>query len=463
MATNVNQSIKNNQRYLWALIMLAIGVSAGGIYYLNKSLKDKKPEAPQFEDEITVEPDLTGSITNTFDGKVGSQVITDAQSESKENREALRKIASELEEIKSQLNQSKEENEALKNQVKEQNVIVQDMISQLGEKQNSENIQPYIDQSTNQGNAAIRGRTNFNDNYQSSNYSQNGGVVTLSDLPSEKKTFERKSYAKKKNANDSRFYIPSGAFSNAIVLEGADANASVTAQTTNVAPMMFKLTGDLHLPANNRSNKLKGCFVTAGTYGDISSERAIVRLERLSCVINGKHIDQVVQGHVSFYGKNGIKGIPVMRNGKMLGLAFASGAMGGLGSAISQVGSTTVGIGATSTVGVADVARQALGGGASTAANKMADYYIQRAEQYHPVIPIGSANRVEVVFQNGFWAEFIEDVENAEQTRQSKQPNQNIQTEVKNQISQGIPAELQRQLGEVKNQTLSDFITPNQK
>lgn len=463
MASNLNQKIKNNQRYLWTLIMVAIGSTAGGVYFLNKHLKDKKPETVQFEEETTtIEPDLTGAITNTFDGKVGSQVLTDAQAESKENRDALRKVLEELEEIKGQLNQSKEENEALKNQVKDQNVVMQDVISRLGEVQRGENMPTYTEQPAG-GNTATRSKTNVRNNNQGSNYVQNGGVVKLSDVPSEKKTFERKSYVKRGNANDSRFYIPSGAFSNAIILEGADANASVTAQTTNVAPMMFKLTGDLHLPANNRSSKLKGCFVTAGTYGDISSERAIVRLERLSCVINGKHIDQAVQGHVAFYGKNGIKGTPVMRNGKMLGLAFASGAMGGLGSAVSQVGTTTVGIGATSETGVGDVARSALGGGASTAANKMADYYIQRAEQYHPVIPIGSANRVEVVFQNGFWAEFIEDVERAEQARQNKQPQQDTQAEATNNIPQGIPDELQRQLGEVKNQSLADFVTPNQK
>lgn len=467
MATNINQSTKNNQRYLWALIMLAVGVSAGAVYYVNKSLKEKQPETPQFEEETTVvEPDLTGAITNTFDGKVGSQVITDAQTESKENREALSKVLEELEDIKGRLNQSQEENEALKNQIKEQNVVVQDVLSRLGDVQHNETM-PINDElpktQGGQGNTATRSRTTGNGNSnQGSNYTQNGGVVTLSDVPSQKKTFERKNYVKKGNANDSRFYIPSGAFSNAIILEGADANASVTAQTTNVAPMLFKLTGELHLPANKRSAKLKGCFVTAGTYGDISSERAIVRLERLSCVINGKHIDQAVQGHVAFYGKNGIKGVPVMRNGKVLGLAFASGALGGLGNAASQIGSTTVGIGATSTVSGGDVARQALGAGSSTAANKLADYYIQRAEQYHPVIPIGSANRVEVVFQNGFWAEFIEDVAEAEQARNSK-AGQQIEEPVQNQPTQGIPAELQRQLGEVKNQTLADFVTPNQK
>ena len=116
-------------------------------------------------------------------------------------------------------------------------------------------------------------------------------------------------------------------------------------------------------------------------------------------------------------------------------------------------------MGATRTIEGSEVLRQSAGGGVSTAANKLADYYIQRAEQYHPVIPIGAANRVEVVFQEGFWAEFIEDMDmeqnpvaNAVQVNQTQQ-----------QAFSGLPDELQKQLGEVKNQSLSDFVTPNQK
>lgn len=43
-----------------------------------------------------------------------------------------------------------------------------------------------------------------------------------------------------------------------------------------------------------------------------------------------------------------------------------------------------------------------IGGGASKAAQTLSDYYIKRAEQYHPVIPIGAGNEVTVVFRDGF-------------------------------------------------------------
>lgn len=443
---NINQTIKKNQGYLWGLIVLIFCILITGIFFVNKIMKTNKADQPLFEDEKSelIEPDLTGAVANTFDGKVSSQVITDAQTESKENRKALRTVLDKLENMETQFKKLKEENEDLKLRITEAEKTQSDLLVESSKYEENTEEQD-------EGQVIQRNKIKTEEYYDSQQYESKNGVIKIE---SPKSSFVRKNYLKKSTEieNKERFYIPSGAFSQAIILEGADANASVTAQTTNMAPMQFKLTGELHLPANKRLSKLKGCFVTAATYGDISSERAIVRTERLSCIINGKHIDQPVKGHVAFYGKNGIKGTPVMRNGKILGLAFAAGALGGVGNAASQIGSTQAGLGASRTIGASDVLREAAGGAASTAANKLADYYIQRAEQYHPVIPIGSANRVEVIFQEGFWAEFVEDME----------ATQDNVKEVKKVTQSAIPEELNRQLDEVKNQSLSDFVTPNQ-
>lgn len=459
---NINQLVKNNQRYLWGLILGAVVVGGGAVYGVNKWINAPKEETPQFEEEDKpIEPDLTGAIANTFDGKVSSQVITDAQAESKENREALKKVLNKLEEMDSRLTEMDKEREEFKKKMDDFKQGQNELFDQVNDVK--ENPAMYNEPVNQSGQVADRKKMNPSVNVPASNYQQNGGVISLSEPYTPKKSggFERKEYTKKGkgSSSTSRFYVPSGAFSNAIILEGADASAAVTASSTTMAPMQFKLTGELHLPDNHRNKKLQGCFVTAGTYGDISSERAIVRTERLSCVINGKHIDQPVKGHVAFYGKNGIKGIPVMRNGQMLGLAFVSGALGGLGNAVSQIGNTQVGLGAARTIEGSEVLRQSAGGGVSTAANKLADYYIQRAEQYHPVIPIGAANRVEVVFQEGFWAEFVEDIDLEQHPERAKQEEPTPQQ----QAFSGLPDELQKQLGEVKNQSLNDFVTPNQK
>ncbi|WP_413816505.1 TrbI/VirB10 family protein, partial [Klebsiella pneumoniae] len=82
-----------------------------------------------------------------------------------------------------------------------------------------------------------------------------------------------------------------------------------------------------------------------------------------------------------------------------------------------------VGLGATASVGAGDVLKMGVGGGASKAAQTLSEYYIKRAEQYHPVIPIGAGNEVTVVFQDGFQLKTIEELE-AEKNGQQQAQNQ---------------------------------------
>lgn len=205
-------------------------------------------------------------------------------------------------------------------------------------------------------------------------------------------------------------WIPSGSFSDAIMIEGADANASVTGQQ-NTQPVTIRLLGNIQMP-NNKEYSADGCFVVGEIWGDISSERGVVRTKSISCVLkNGKHVDMEFDGHVSYQGKGGVRGKPVMRNGMIVGYAGAAGLLSGFGEGIKSAATPSVGLGATADVGASDVFKQGLGGGASKAADTLSQYWIKRAEQYHPVIDIGAGNQVTVVFQKGFRLETLEDAE----------------------------------------------------
>lgn len=127
-------------------------------------------------------------------------------------------------------------------------------------------------------------------------------------------------------------------------------------------------------------------------------------------------------------GKNGVKGEVVMRNGKILGWARGAGFVDGIGQGMERASQPSVGLGATATVGAGDVLKMGIGGGASKAAQTLSEYYIKRAEQYHPVIPIGAGNEVTVVFRDGFQLKTIEELEaekNGQQQAQNRaQPEQ---------------------------------------
>ncbi|KTC69765.1 conjugative transfer protein TraB [Legionella bozemanae] len=91
--------------------------------------------------------------------------------------------------------------------------------------------------------------------------------------------------------------------------------------------------------------------------------------------------------------------------------AGISGALSGVASAAQYAQSVqAIGpYGATSVVPSSQIAPFAAYGGASKAADTLSAYYVKRAEQYHPVIQVGSGNVVTVVFKDGFYLEPDED------------------------------------------------------
>lgn len=205
------------------------------------------------------------------------------------------------------------------------------------------------------------------------------------------------------SAKTTKTYVPAGTFARGVLLEGADANASVNGQSDTVG-ILVRILDPGTLPNGHRSH-LKGCFVLASIYGDISSERGEARLNTLSCTRgDGSILERKVQGYLSFAGKEGVKGTPVMRNGKILAMAGIAGLFSGIGSALQQSSQTQSisPLGVTSTVSPSKIWQNGAYGGASTAMSQLAHYYIQRADQYHPIIEVGSGTVATVIFQQGF-------------------------------------------------------------
>ncbi|MUK51109.1 TrbI/VirB10 family protein [Aliivibrio fischeri] len=202
-------------------------------------------------------------------------------------------------------------------------------------------------------------------------------------------------------------YVPSGSFVTAVLTGAADANAGVNAQG-DTAPITFRTIHDGILP-NGKRSRLKGCFVTASVYGEISSNRGITRLNNLSCIFNDKEkgeeiLDIPVQGTAFNFGRNGIRGTPVMRNGKIIQMAGISGLFTGLGETAKNASSTqvTAPAGVVSSVNPSQALMNIGGAALENVGSKMADYYIKLAEQYHPIIELNPGAVVNLVFLQGF-------------------------------------------------------------
>jgi conjugal transfer pilus assembly protein TraB len=196
--------------------------------------------------------------------------------------------------------------------------------------------------------------------------------------------------------------IPSGASARALLVSSVDAVCGVYSNSDPI-PVKLRLLDDGHLPKGVEA-ALKGCLIIGSAFGNISSERVYIRLERLTKVNKeGEAIETEVAGYVSGEdGKFGVRGTVVDRSGKILKNAAASGILGGIAQALqASVARQPVDCWNTYAVGV-DSAKKGVANGTSSAFDLLADYYIRRAEQVQPVLQVNAGRIVDITFTHGF-------------------------------------------------------------
>ncbi|MDQ4429107.1 F-type conjugal transfer pilus assembly protein TraB [Yokenella regensburgei] len=415
MSLNINKITQRKQLAILIGVIVVGAAATAGILAIGNS---KKPGTA----EATPVPNMTGVVTPAFEAQLNDSAL--AQQQAKTSA-----LESQMLILKQQFDQNKQSFDDKLNK-KDQQI---ESLTRLLESRPPTGTQTNPPTPTGQDTPvpgpvaagqskppqysvtpAAGGGAQYNPGQGGSFYPGGSGRTSLGGLDT--KTFSYASIEKKPTKLP---WISSGSFSDAIMIEGADANASVTGQQ-NTTPVTFRLLGKVQMP-NSKEYDMDGCFVSGEIWGDISSERGEVRTSSISCKLrNGKNIDMPFKGHASYQGKGGIRGKPVMRNGKIIGYAGAAGFMSGIGEGIKSAGTPAVGLGATASVSGADILKQGFGGGASKAADNLSQYWIKLAEQYHPVIDIGAGNLVTIVFQEGFRLETLEDSE-AEKAKEAAQ------------------------------------------
>jgi conjugal transfer pilus assembly protein TraB len=193
--------------------------------------------------------------------------------------------------------------------------------------------------------------------------------------------------------------LVSGTIASAVLLTGFDAPTGGTAKT-NPIPVVMRLLTRGTLP-NRQSGRVRDCFATGAGYGDLSAERAYIRLEQLSCVMtDGSVIDNTIEGFVAGEdGKAGLRGKVVSKQGQAIGMALLAGFASGMGSSLSSSYSTvsTSPLGSTSTVNPGEVFQSGAASGVGKALDKIADFYIQRANELFPIVEIDSGRRGDIL------------------------------------------------------------------
>ncbi|MBR9871455.1 MAG: hypothetical protein GYB26_09975 [Gammaproteobacteria bacterium] len=205
-------------------------------------------------------------------------------------------------------------------------------------------------------------------------------------------------------------YLPAGSYAPAEVIAGADASTSVKSQS-DPRQMLFRIKGPAVASIYEGEEQLvptvEGCTVTAAVRGDLSSEKGYAKLLAMTCSIGkGKVIETEIKGYAAETGKAGIRGPVVSREGDLVEKAFWSGVVGGIGDGVeSKFQSTSQSafgaVATTDTDSTRDILEQGVGEGIGESGRMLSRYFIERAEQYQPVIPLAAGTNVELVFLEG--------------------------------------------------------------
>lgn len=192
-------------------------------------------------------------------------------------------------------------------------------------------------------------------------------------------------------------------FTRGTLLGGLDAPTGGQSQS-NPHPVLIRLSDNSFLPNRFRA-EYRECFVVAAGYGDISSERAYLRTESLSCVrSDGATLEVKIQG--SIYGEDGkvgMRGRLVTKQGQMLANALLAGVVSGIGQglATSSTEYSTSALGTVASATGSEAYRAGLGSGVGKALDRLAQYYIKLAENTFPVIEVDAGREVDVVITKG--------------------------------------------------------------
>ena len=220
-------------------------------------------------------------------------------------------------------------------------------------------------------------------------------ISTVDSADNHKKDDIAKNRTREKKADD---LLITGSFARARILNGVEAPTGGQANG-NPVPMLLEIKDPAFLPNRYRSD-IKRCMVTANATGDLSSERVLVRLDRMSCITNSRGaIDVRVTGYVTGEdGKTGLKARVVTRSGQAIANALLVGTLSGLGEAVSLAAQdSTTNFAGTVTNSVNNPWRAGLGDGMKDAMDRVADYYLKLADKIFPVLEVDAGRDVDIV------------------------------------------------------------------
>ena len=233
---------------------------------------------------------------------------------------------------------------------------------------------------------------------------------------SEIKVSESADNKPKKAAEAPAITIPRNAIIESVMLSGINAMVNVSQGGTGGAtsarqigtPFITRVKGNALLPNGWKVAELGECFISGTGVGVLSTEKANVIADSVSCVDTK---GQVYEGKIKAFGvdEDGVSGIAgklVTKQGTVLMKTALAGIAAGLGQALTPQPITTVN---TTTGGSGNqgyrtpngdlIAGTALGTGISNSMSQLSKFYLDYARQMMPVVEINAGTRITWILQ----------------------------------------------------------------
>lgn len=212
---------------------------------------------------------------------------------------------------------------------------------------------------------------------------------------------------------DEDVYLPAGSIMSGALITGIDAPTGNGARK-DPFPVLLRVKKEAVLPNRFRAD-IRECFLIASAFGDLSSERAYMRAETISCVReDGAVIESGLDAYASGEdGKAGVRGRLISKQGAILARSLMAGFMQGVAEAfnVRSVPSINVtGVGQDADETISPVYEQAFNseamqgaavGGAGRALERIADFYLEMAENLYPVIEVDAAREIDFIVKKG--------------------------------------------------------------
>jgi predicted Holliday junction resolvase-like endonuclease len=209
-------------------------------------------------------------------------------------------------------------------------------------------------------------------------------------------------------------WLPSGSIIPGVLLSGVDA---ATGQgNSQPYPVLIRLTDTAILP-NGMSMDVIGCTLIGAAVGDLAAERVSIRTEGMACLLRRGGGLVTIDGDfkaavIGPDGKLAIRGRVVQKEGAIIARALTAGFVSGLSDAFKpnisyapfQLGGTTTATNAASAFAMPPPQQVLTAAGLAGVGKSMellSKYYLDLAQQIHPVIEIQAGTPVDIMVLKG--------------------------------------------------------------